>query len=157
MFPNLHSICSLFHFIVVSEETCVILDQVVEEGWTTDSDSQEDDAIDVVDELMENASLVNNLPVEEANANTIQAPMNGNNVSRRRSQLRQQLATNPVGARYNMDALLPQRNVTRHTAMQWVLQRRERSKRIRLSILDVSVVMLELQCLTIFLNFHANS
>ena len=70
----------------------------MEEGWTTDSDSQEDDAIDVVDELMGNASLVNNLPVEVANANTIQAPLNGNNVSRRSSHLRQQLATNPVGA-----------------------------------------------------------
>jgi len=69
--------------------------------------------IDSAHELIDDASLVNNLPVEEANF-PIQAALNGHNASQRRTNLQQQLATNPIGAQYNMDALLPQRNVERH-------------------------------------------
>ena len=86
----------------------------------TDDDIDDPDDVDeagsVIDsahELIDDASLVNNLPVEEANF-PIQAALNGHNASQRRTNLQQQLATNPIGAQYNMDALLPQRNVERH-------------------------------------------
>ncbi len=53
---------------------------------------------------IDSVSLGNNLPVEE----------NGHDASQRRINLQERLATNPVGAQYNMDALLPRSNVKRH-------------------------------------------
>jgi hypothetical protein len=118
--------------------------------------------IDSAHELIDDASLVNNLPVEEANF-PIQAALNGHNASQRRTNLQQQLATNPIGAQYNMDALLPQRNVERHdmgtmsvtcsycNATGFAKERK--NKRIGVLILDDFVVMEGLQCSTIFLLF----
>jgi hypothetical protein len=130
-------IITVLYSDVSEEETLATLDQTAEEEWITDEYLEANSVDDSADEVMESTSLESNVPTEDGNTNIVQAPTNhslesnlppedGNtnlvqapmnhHESQRPFLLQQQLAANPLGARYNMDALIPQANVSRHNA-----------------------------------------
>ncbi len=108
-------IITVLYLDVSEEETLATLDQTAEEEWITDEYLEANSADEPAREFMISASLESNLPPEDGNTNLVQAPTN-HHESQRPFLLQQQLAANPLGARFNMDALLPQANVSRHNA-----------------------------------------